>query len=615
MTKHPAHMNQTSTTENNTELSLEYHQKKQLPTSTTEESALNLQPISTFLFDSPTITHSTVQNTLNKTRHLIAIALIFLAISNYVFGQSPVNRNGSAPFKEAIDVTGVGRVNPNEDGSAALLPPPSNDDCGSAVNLTVGASCVTGTTSTATQQVGEFLCINPGGGIAPETVWYRFTATSTEMVLGFVQTNATNCATVLAVYGPFAPGGGCLPGVGNQILCQNMGLIDPGFHPRLTGLTVGQTYLVQVQGNNCGGANDRFSNFCISVNTVSANSVPGGSSVINNCGVAFTGGTTGGHYASGTSTGSNNLDGNATTSIAGASEAGDDVTFVINNASWFTFCNGNAGACTWSVNLNGISGCLLSGLNAGVQAAVFTGTPAALTNVAVSPSRIAPGTSWASGSFSVGGGQCAYIMVDGFAGDECNYNLTLSNVSCPCVTLPVELAYLSGLNRKDHVQLDWQLAAGENLGKFTLERSTNGQNWAQIAEIQAYDAPSEAPHRYQDNDANPGWNYYRLSVADRNGQITRLGAVEVFRMEATGLEFLANVPSSDQINLFVQSPTSGNATVVMNDVQGKQIMQSKLSVQAGSNQFPIKLEGVGSGVYVLNLNMNGKTISRRVAIP
>ena len=196
------------------------------------------------------------------------------------------------PSREAVEVISTARQGDDLEHPQALLPP-GNDNCASAATLTVGAACVTGTTSTASTQVGEYLCINPGGGITPENVWYRFTATSTSMVLGVVLTNTSNCATVLAVYGPFASGGGCLPGAGNQLLCQNMGLIDPGFHPLLSGLTIGQDYLVQVQGNNCGGGSDRFANFCISINTPSANQSAGGASIINNCGTAFTGGTTG----------------------------------------------------------------------------------------------------------------------------------------------------------------------------------------------------------------------------------------------------------------------------------------------------------------------------------
>lgn len=487
---------------------------------------------------------------------------------------------------------------------------PTNDNCASAVNLTVNAPCVSGTTNAATLQGGEYLCISPGGGITPETVWYRFTATNTSMVLGMVITNTTNCATVLAVYGPFAPGGGCLPGVGNQILCQNMGLIDPGFHPLLTGLVVGQSYLVQVQGNNCGGGNDRFADFCMSINTVSANNSAGTASVINNCGVAFTGGTTGGHYPNGTSIGSNNLDNNVGTSITGASEVGDDVTFVINNVSWFTFCNGNLSSCNWSILLNGVANCLLSAPNAGVQSAVFTGTPAALVNVAISPSNIPPGGSFASGTFAVGAGQCAYVMVDGFAGDECNYNLTLTNVSCPCIVLPIELAYFAGRNMPEQIHLDWMMAAQDGLQAFEIARSHDGQQFEQF--LQGIESVAQADHHYivADKDPLPGWNYYRLSGVDHDGNTMVLNTVAVYRQQGAGLDVFVST-RQDQMQLDITGPDEGPALLSVTNLQGQQVLRQATTLASGNTRLQIEIPGLAQGMYVLSITQGSHSVSRK----
>ncbi|MBL0017680.1 MAG: T9SS type A sorting domain-containing protein [Bacteroidetes bacterium] len=527
--------------------------------------------------------------------------------------QAQIDHSAAAPktipSREAVEVISTARQGDDLEHPQALLSP-GNDNCASAATLTVGAACVTGTTSTASTQVGEYLCINPGGGITPETVWYRFTATSTSMVLGVVLTNTSNCATVLAVYGPFASGGGCLPGAGNQLLCQNMGLIDPGFHPLLSGLTIGQDYLVQVQGNNCGGGSDRFANFCISINTPSANQSAGGASIINNCGTAFTGGTTGGHWANGTSIGANNLDNNVGTSITGASEVGDDVTFVVNNVSWFTFCNGNASACNWSILLNGISNCLLPSLNAGVQAAVFTGTPAALTNVAISPSRVAPGGSWSSGTFSVGASSCAYIMVDGFAGDECNYNLTLTNVSCPCVVVPIELAYLSGRNMPTQIHLEWMMAAEDGVNNFLIERSIDGIQFDLLTDNIAR---SQMPnHRYVavDQAPMPGWNYYRLSAVDANGNVSMLKTAAVYRYQGAGLDVLVGT-DGEQVNLNISTPTAGDALIELLDIHGRSLKTQNAPLQVGNNQISLNSIGLAKGMYILRIHQGQLLVSRK----
>lgn len=547
------------------------------------------------------------------TTRVWVLCLLLGLCSLSLYAQVPPQT--TLPAREAVDEPN-GAPSAQRQGdlvTPGAYPPPSNDDCASATVLTVGAACISGTTNTATVQGGEYLCISPGGGISPETVWYRFTATSTSMVLGVVLTNSTNCATVLAVYGPFAPGTGCLPSAGNQILCQNMGLIDPGFHPNLTGLVVGQSYLVQVQGNNCGGGNDRFANFCISIQPPASNVSASTASVISNCGTAFVGTTAGGHFANGTSTGANNLDNNAGTTVGGASEAGDDVTFVINNVSWFSFCNGNASSCNWSVNLNGISGCLLSSLNAGVQAAVFTGTPAALTNVASSPSRVAPGSSWASGTFAVAAGGCAYIAVDGFAGDECTYNLTLTNVSCPCTVVPIELAFFSGRNLSSQIDLEWEMGAVDGLGHFFIERSADARTFMPFLD---QIPPSTLPsHRYQVSDMAPmaGWNYYRLGAIDIEGNTSYLNTVAVYRQQGADLELWAS-SASTSIDLFANSPIAGEAQLTITDLQGRVVRSLPWSLHVGQNKIACNGLGLSTGMYLAKVSLGGKVATRKFGL-
>lgn len=551
---------------------------------------------------------------MNKIGPFKAFLLVCMLVSGYsAWSQVTVGSESATgtPTKEAIEPSNQ-RLGQGTNVEQAALLPPSNDNCASPTVLTVNAACVSGTTNTATTQGGEYLCINPGGGITPETIWYRFTATQTNMVLGAVVTNTTNCATVLAVFGPFAPGTGCLPVAGNQLMCQNMGLIDPGFHPLLSGLVVGQDYLVQIQGNNCGGGNDRFANVCMSINTVATNSTSATASVINNCGTAFTGNTKGGHFPAGTSIGNNNLDNNNGTTITGGSETGDDVTFVINNVSWFTFCNGNASSCNWSILLNGISGCLLSSPNSGVQAAVFTGTPAALSNVAISPSNVPPGGSFNSGTFAVGAGQCAYIMVDGFAGDECNYNLTLTNVTCVCTVVPIELAFFSGRNMLEQIHLEWQMAAVDGLRSFNIERSDNGQDFDMM--VRDITAAIDPLHRYLVADPSPlpGWNYYRLSATDADGNVSLLNTVAVYRQQGAGLELFATA-SGSQLQLDLNSPVSGAAHVVITDLNGKQVFASTNNLNIGSNRVLLDASSISHGMYIVQVTLGDQKVSKKFA--
>ncbi|MBX2927241.1 MAG: fibronectin type III domain-containing protein [Saprospiraceae bacterium] len=118
-------------------------------------------------------------------------------------------------------------------------PPPANDNCASATVLTpsAGGVCtpVAGTTNAATQSIAAILC----GGFTASTaldVWYSFTATSTShnvVVVGDVNFDA-----VIDVRSG--------PCNGINIACADATIAGGTETAALTGLTVGQTYLVRV---------------------------------------------------------------------------------------------------------------------------------------------------------------------------------------------------------------------------------------------------------------------------------------------------------------------------------------------------------------------------------
>ncbi len=133
---------------------------------------------------------------------------------------------------------------------------PANNDCASATSLTVGAACVNGTTASATSQAGE---VTPSCGVVSQSVWYSFTAASTDMTI-ITQKNSGACLGRLAVYS-----GGCLPGAGSELACISLSSAAPNTNPvNLTGLTVGQTYLIRLSYAN-GGPCGASMTFCIRV--------------------------------------------------------------------------------------------------------------------------------------------------------------------------------------------------------------------------------------------------------------------------------------------------------------------------------------------------------------
>ena len=140
---------------------------------------------------------------------------------------------------------------------------PANDDCANAIALTPGDPCIPGTTVDATLEPLEDLACNIGMN---QSVWYSFVADNDSM-------------DVIAAY---LTSGGCYFGsvVWDGIFgCPTTSMVVPAILSceddiggplnnihNLTGLTIGNTYYIQVlydEGGICG--NNSSVEFCISV--------------------------------------------------------------------------------------------------------------------------------------------------------------------------------------------------------------------------------------------------------------------------------------------------------------------------------------------------------------
>jgi|GEM_PF-4218819 len=497
----------------------------------------------------------------------------------------------------------------------------ANNNCASAITLTPGTACISSNTVGDNTQVGEVAppCTGfGGGGVTDRTNWFRFTASSTQMVLDFNSLLATNCATALAVYGPFASGTGCLPTAAQSIYCENaIGAGDPGDHNLLTGLVAGQDYLVQILNKDCGGPNSGTASFCLGVSNVAPNNTVSSASTISSCGAAFNGSNAQGYYPSGTGTGLANLDGNSGTTCSGCT-AGNDVPYVMNNDSWFNFCSANTGQ--WQISFT-VGTCFQSAPNAGLQMSIFTGSTSSLVNFQNAPSPSTPGTTFTSSTINLTAGQCAYLVVDGFAGDQCTYSYTLTNISGGCILLPVELISFDVQRFEKQAYLKWAVESENKNDYFTIRRSLDGVNWEVVSTV-----PSVGDHEYQvaysymdeNSDASKSEIvYYELSQTDLNGRH------EVLALKATAgrdevndgflVEVVPNPTTETSFSISIESKYDIFGELVIRDSQGKEVHSKKVSVVRGANIISIEDSELTRGVYYVEfVTQKGKEITRFV---
>ncbi|MBS1634966.1 MAG: T9SS type A sorting domain-containing protein [Bacteroidetes bacterium] len=515
-----------------------------------------------------------------------------------------------------------GSYNQGDSKKTAQVMAPSNDNCSGATVLTINGGCTAGTTSAATayetNECTDYFTYNYGKSY--RTTWYRFnTGSNTSLNLAWIYTNSPSCPPSISIFGPFNAGSGCVPNCTVLYGYADPQTGDPGFHAALTGLTANKDYLIQIGspiGNGFGwscGATASDLTYCVGIYTKTANDDPSTPTILSSCGAAFNGSNIG--YVQYNPSAPGNLDNNASTTCSGCT-SGYDVPYAVNNDSWFQFCPANAS--TWNITLNNINSCVLPNTvvagqqQNGVQMSLLTGSITALTNLQNATyggfNNIPQGQSWTSSNFSATAGQCFYLIVDGFAGDQCNYSFTLNNVSGGCVILPIELVKFNADFEGTQVKLSWQTATETNSDFFTVQKSTDGTNFSNIGLVKAA-GNSNVPIDYSLIDTQPvhGVNYYRLLTTDKNGKLHESSIVyAVYRSDnKPGIELFPN-PASESVKLKFTDFTARFVQGEIYDHTGHLLQTSSFDLLQGSEQN-VDISALQSGIYFIKVS-DGKSV-------
>ena len=292
--------------------------------------------------------------------------------------------------------------------------------------------------------------------------------------------------------------------------------------------TVGSTYILELYGATVAGATldicynanvpEAASNEC----TGALNLGPSPTSFFNGGDCAFNGTLD--------DTPSNpSLDGSATQYCAGTLEStqwvnwsptAGSASFTINGSG--INCTGGdcsyqfgifSGACGALVNEGCVSNgsSCLPGHDPSIQASTVGGN--VLTWSGIGATGFTATITPPSGTFT--GLEKFYLAMDGNVDAQCYYTLTGSNLQA----LPIELISFITKKYNNANMLLWEVASEKNNDYFTLEKSSDGDNWQVIETIQgAGTSQEQKKYNTLDFDVLPIINYYRLKQTDYDGK-------------------------------------------------------------------------------------------------
>ena len=203
-------------------------------------------------------------------------------------------------------------------------------------------------------------------------------------------------------------------------------------------------------------------------------------------------------------------------------------------------------------------------------------------------------------------GSIYLIIVDGWAGSENDYTLTITGGG----PLPVRFIDFGGAARENHNHLFWEVGPEDKLLAYELHRSLSGRDdsWSILASIRPEDKRN---YSFSDHSPYPA-TYYKLRAVDLNGDISEAPAIFIWRANAARPFVVYPNPSSGRFNVEMTQQITGPARLRLYDSSVRILRDQKLGYPT-KNLVLSTSQPLPPGLYWLQFETtDGKWIEKLV---
>lgn len=230
------------------------------------------------------------------------------------------------------------------------------------------------------------------------------------------------------------------------------------------------------------------------------------------------------------------------------------------------------------------------------------------------------GPVWCS-PMNVIAGERYYIVIDSWDPPTGNYSMNFGGTATfNCAVLPVEMiSFSANYNMAlKQAELNWVTAIENNVSHYSIERSTDAINYAEINKVYSYSGNSNSTRNYFYADPNPvinEINYYRIITVDNDGRksVSNLQAI-AFQDEDANLALIPN-PAKDAVQLTFRSNLNQLWDISFYDSKGIIKTHSNYIAQTtGINKHSIDLSGLSRGMYLVVINNGSQQYKRKLIV-
>jgi Secretion system C-terminal sorting domain/Phospholipase/Carboxylesterase len=186
--------------------------------------------------------------------------------------------------------------------------------------------------------------------------------------------------------------------------------------------------------------------------------------------------------------------------------------------------------------------------------------------------------------------------------------------SNPAALLPVVWKSFTASLNNEIVTLQWTISNQQNVDKYNVEKSADGNNWSEIAMVPAQkNSSSEQVYTYTDQATAKGSFFYRIKQIDLNGQYTYSSVVKIAKNKeaAVHVKIFPN-PFNRQITIGLSRITENTVVVRLVNNDGHVLLKQQYVLNGTENIITLdNVKQIGKGVYYITIqNKDGATLYR-----
>ncbi|MFN8166569.1 MAG: T9SS type A sorting domain-containing protein [Bacteroidia bacterium] len=196
-----------------------------------------------------------------------------------------------------------------------------------------------------------------------------------------------------------------------------------------------------------------------------------------------------------------------------------------------------------------------------------------------------------------------------------SFNLTVRNIA-----LPIKLTDFNAKLRQGVVKLNWSTSSETNNDHFTIERSADGEEFAEVGTVRG-SGTTTVTHNYSFTDDNPlsGVSYYRLKQTDYDGKFTYSDVKSITNNSKElsdsklEIESVSPNPFTDHLTITFNSKEKGEAQIVLLNSAGQELEKRSIEMNEGSNTIELNnLDNINRGICIMEIISGNTKVVRKV---